>query len=159
MIRRPPRSTLFPYTTLFRSPSSSAYAPPIRSPSLASPCFLSPSASSRRSPPPTAPPASSSSACSAKNSGKGAVRFFGTRRVGGRRHVGTNRAARISKPPRSASRPHDGIAPRSLSRSGDQRDLAMPAQMVGQDFSIQAASLLHVDRYHIHRKMVQTILR
>ena len=46
-----------------------------------------------------------------------------------------------------------------LSRSGDQRDLAMPAQMVGQDLSIQAASLLHVDRYHIHRKMVQTILR
>src|SRR2546429_5239475 len=60
MIRRPPRSTLFPYTTLFRSPSSSAYAPPIRSPSLASPCFLSPSASSRRSSPPTAPPASRS---------------------------------------------------------------------------------------------------
>src|SRR3989442_5694620 len=26
MIRRPPRSTLFPYTTLFRSPGSSAYA-------------------------------------------------------------------------------------------------------------------------------------
>src|SRR5882762_10942507 len=28
MIRRPPRSTLFPYTTLFRSPSH--YSPPIR---------------------------------------------------------------------------------------------------------------------------------
>src|SRR5256885_13334189 len=29
MIRRPPRSTLFPYTTLFRSaPSSSPYPPP-----------------------------------------------------------------------------------------------------------------------------------
>src|SRR2546427_7828149 len=27
MIRRPPRSTLFPYTTLFRSNSSSAHAP------------------------------------------------------------------------------------------------------------------------------------
>src|SRR5256886_13694941 len=27
MIRRPPRSTLFPYTTLFRSPSSSMSAP------------------------------------------------------------------------------------------------------------------------------------
>src|SRR2546429_7115266 len=26
MIRRPPRSTLFPYTTLFRSPSDSEYA-------------------------------------------------------------------------------------------------------------------------------------
>src|SRR2546430_11540125 len=29
MIRRPPRSTLFPYTTLFRSESSSAAAPQI----------------------------------------------------------------------------------------------------------------------------------
>src|SRR3712207_8978667 len=27
MIRRPPRSTLFPYTTLFRSPSRSSYDP------------------------------------------------------------------------------------------------------------------------------------
>src|SRR2546425_5838283 len=27
MIRRPPRSTLFPYTTLFRSPSAAPYAP------------------------------------------------------------------------------------------------------------------------------------
>src|SRR5438309_6306451 len=36
MIRRPPRSTLFPYTTLFRSRSS-----PIRSPTLAptKPCW------------------------------------------------------------------------------------------------------------------------
>src|SRR6478672_12502935 len=30
MIRRPPRSTLFPYTTLFRSPSTAAAAPRIR---------------------------------------------------------------------------------------------------------------------------------
>src|SRR3712207_7401572 len=39
MIRRPPRSTLFPYTTLFRSPlasaSSSASASPSASPSAA----------------------------------------------------------------------------------------------------------------------------
>src|SRR5437870_10968537 len=28
MIRRPPRSTLFPYTTLFRSPCESCRAPP-----------------------------------------------------------------------------------------------------------------------------------
>src|SRR2546422_4551776 len=28
MIRRPPRSTLFPYTTLFRSPEDTAAAPP-----------------------------------------------------------------------------------------------------------------------------------
>src|SRR5260370_5183928 len=27
MIRRPPRSTLFPYTTLFRSPGSSPFSP------------------------------------------------------------------------------------------------------------------------------------
>src|SRR2546425_6844264 len=34
MIRRPPRSTLFPYTTLFRSPSrSSSHASPTPSPS------------------------------------------------------------------------------------------------------------------------------
>src|SRR3989441_9778871 len=31
MIRRPPRSTLFPYTTLFRSPPRSSPAPPRRS--------------------------------------------------------------------------------------------------------------------------------
>src|SRR3954464_16104424 len=30
MIRRPPRSTLFPYTTLFRSPGSSARCCPFR---------------------------------------------------------------------------------------------------------------------------------
>src|SRR5258708_27613924 len=29
MIRRPPRSTLFPYTTLFRSPTISVMTPPI----------------------------------------------------------------------------------------------------------------------------------
>nr|WP_223997881.1 GNAT family N-acetyltransferase [Burkholderia gladioli] len=29
MIRRPPRSTLFPYTTLFRSPSGSLHALPL----------------------------------------------------------------------------------------------------------------------------------
>src|SRR5438309_8392099 len=33
MIRRPPRSTLFPYTTLFRSPCAGA-APPTRPPRL-----------------------------------------------------------------------------------------------------------------------------
>src|SRR2546427_9441361 len=32
MIRRPPRSTLFPYTTLFRSGSSSALGSSLRSP-------------------------------------------------------------------------------------------------------------------------------
>src|SRR5258708_31871501 len=31
MIRRPPRSTLFPYTTLFRSPWRRRPAPPLRS--------------------------------------------------------------------------------------------------------------------------------
>src|SRR2546427_4991198 len=30
MIRRPPRSTLFPYTTLFRSPARRRVAPPAR---------------------------------------------------------------------------------------------------------------------------------
>src|SRR3712207_7876909 len=30
MIRRPPRSTLFPYTTLFRSPSAGSREPPRR---------------------------------------------------------------------------------------------------------------------------------
>src|SRR3712207_6853937 len=33
MIRRPPRSTLFPYTTLFRSSYSASYLPP-RTPAL-----------------------------------------------------------------------------------------------------------------------------
>src|SRR5690348_17372802 len=32
MIRRPPRSTLFPYTTLFRSPSTTPSTPPSASP-------------------------------------------------------------------------------------------------------------------------------
>src|SRR5438132_8924213 len=35
MIRRPPRSTLFPYTTLFRSWRSSAWIGPSRTPSAA----------------------------------------------------------------------------------------------------------------------------
>src|SRR5258708_14215430 len=35
MIRRPPRSTLFPYTTLFRSPCSSSSSALQRSPSFA----------------------------------------------------------------------------------------------------------------------------
>src|SRR2546422_2637675 len=33
MIRRPPRSTLFPYTTLFRSPACSSRVAPVRAPS------------------------------------------------------------------------------------------------------------------------------
>src|SRR5256886_13632842 len=33
MIRRPPRSTLFPYTTLFRSPACSTCRPPASAPS------------------------------------------------------------------------------------------------------------------------------
>src|SRR3712207_8589415 len=32
MIRRPPRSTLFPYTTLFRSPPSADHAAPVTAP-------------------------------------------------------------------------------------------------------------------------------
>src|SRR5436305_10080094 len=47
MIRRPPRSTLFPYTTLFRSP-----APPARAPSGPAPptrAATPPSPGSRRS--------------------------------------------------------------------------------------------------------------
>src|SRR5256885_7617219 len=34
MIRRPPRSTLFPYTTLFRSPGIPARPAPVRRPCL-----------------------------------------------------------------------------------------------------------------------------
>src|SRR3989442_2710282 len=49
MIRRPPRSTLFPYTTLFRSPSP---GPPVRVTSTAHPCWRKARAtgSSARSP-------------------------------------------------------------------------------------------------------------
>src|SRR5258708_23413250 len=41
MIRRPPRSTLFPYTTLFRSSENFASAPPASSfrTSILPPCF------------------------------------------------------------------------------------------------------------------------
>src|SRR5438132_4730369 len=45
MIRRPPRSTLFPYTTLFRSPLNSLQIIPVPPPTLPSstepPCALS----------------------------------------------------------------------------------------------------------------------
>src|SRR3712207_8915671 len=44
MIRRPPRSTLFPYTTLFRSPSPS---PPAAATSGAAACWRPPSARGR----------------------------------------------------------------------------------------------------------------
>src|SRR5256885_1514767 len=37
MIRRPPRSTLFPYTTLFRSPWNAPPAPPASSPTARCP--------------------------------------------------------------------------------------------------------------------------
>src|SRR2546426_6675606 len=41
MIRRPPRSTLFPYTTLFRSPVgiSTSASPPLATCSMISPCL------------------------------------------------------------------------------------------------------------------------
>src|SRR2546427_8420715 len=47
MIRRPPRSTLFPYTTLFRSPNASPLSEP--GPAATWPPFAQPS-SARRSP-------------------------------------------------------------------------------------------------------------
>src|SRR2546426_8944962 len=47
MIRRPPRSTLFPYTTLFRSPPSRGRAP---DPSLPERCPPAPRARRRPSP-------------------------------------------------------------------------------------------------------------
>src|SRR2546427_7903444 len=49
MIRRPPRSTLFPYTTLFRSPRRSAHAagsPPLRE--SVAPCAAARPARNRR---------------------------------------------------------------------------------------------------------------
>src|SRR2546430_7401576 len=48
MIRRPPRSTLFPYTTLFRSPGSRA-APRRRAPPPTLPCPRSGGRSDRKS--------------------------------------------------------------------------------------------------------------
>src|SRR2546426_5443574 len=42
MIRRPPRSTLFPYTTLFRSSRRTRYAPSPAGPSLRRPCTQTP---------------------------------------------------------------------------------------------------------------------
>src|SRR5256885_1674644 len=39
MIRRPPRSTLFPYTTLFRSPDACAARPPVTCAAQASPAW------------------------------------------------------------------------------------------------------------------------
>src|SRR3712207_7798990 len=52
MIRRPPRSTLFPYTTLFRSPT----APASRPPSACSSRSCGPPAAARAWPATTSPP-------------------------------------------------------------------------------------------------------
>src|SRR2546430_11177320 len=57
MIRRPPRSTLFPYTTLFRSPTASA---PESGSGAASSETPARSATTRDPTPPTASPASTS---------------------------------------------------------------------------------------------------
>src|SRR2546422_1924466 len=48
MIRRPPRSTLFPYTTLFRSPAASARSSRARSSPTSARAFPCSSTSSRR---------------------------------------------------------------------------------------------------------------
>src|SRR2546425_785868 len=65
MIRRPPRSTLFPYTTLFRSPLR-ARSP--SSPTSAAPARRRPTSSpSRRSPSARTPSAQRASACSARS--------------------------------------------------------------------------------------------
>src|SRR2546425_1876855 len=60
MIRRPPRSTLFPYTTLFRSPVAASAAPhPLAPPAVCS--ALASNAAPDRSPaaaPPSPAPAS-----------------------------------------------------------------------------------------------------
>src|SRR2546430_6976869 len=52
MIRRPPRSTLFPYTTLFRSIAANTAAPPLdpeKTPSFAAKSFTVSNAFSSRS--------------------------------------------------------------------------------------------------------------
>src|SRR2546430_7267581 len=50
MIRRPPRSTLFPYTTLFRSTSATGWSiSPTASSSSCTACSNAPAKSSRRS--------------------------------------------------------------------------------------------------------------
>src|SRR2546426_5625986 len=49
MIRRPPRSTLFPYTTLFRSPSTDRGAPLASSPPDSSTTLVSRSVDASRS--------------------------------------------------------------------------------------------------------------
>src|SRR5947207_12363384 len=49
MIRRPPRSTLFPYTTLFRSPRRRACATPARDSRGSRPPALAPARTPRRS--------------------------------------------------------------------------------------------------------------
>src|SRR2546422_5348770 len=49
MIRRPPRSTLFPYTTLFRSPPPAAWLPATRGPRAVS-RFPIPAPAGRRVP-------------------------------------------------------------------------------------------------------------
>src|SRR5256885_7653382 len=51
MIRRPPRSTLFPYTTLFRSPPAPSFAAVLRDPlrETAQPVHLAPAPPTRMS--------------------------------------------------------------------------------------------------------------
>src|SRR2546421_7970099 len=57
MIRRPPRSTLFPYTTLFRSYASAASSPPTRPATAPAHVFLGESTGASFGPPTSAPPA------------------------------------------------------------------------------------------------------
>src|SRR3712207_8254725 len=52
MIRRPPRSTLFPYTTLFRSGRAAGPATPSRCPARAPPPSRAPTPSASHPPPP-----------------------------------------------------------------------------------------------------------
>ena len=46
-----------------------------------------------------------------------------------------------------------------LARSTDQSHLAVALEMVSQDGDVKARSICLVDRYHVIRKLVQTVLR
>src|SRR5256885_15977573 len=99
MIRRPPRSTLFPYTTLFRS---SLARPKVRD--------------SEQGPTPAAPPRSEAVVSPAKREGEGAKRLRGIF-ISSAKAVGDGVAPILAEAAARQSRPHGRLAAFEIGRA------------------------------------------